>query len=103
MGMPVNHELTLTEVRVKDVYDVVDVFVISEGNVSAGGQSKPLTFFNEFQKGFMEPYQVSVLYINELIISKLILRIRFSTCFIIGASPKEPLKAVGRLMNIRGR
>ena len=34
MGIVVNHELDLTEVRVESFYDLVDVFIISEGNLT---------------------------------------------------------------------
>ena len=36
MGLVVDHELELTEIRVRQLDDVVDVFVILESNVTAG-------------------------------------------------------------------
>ena len=61
--MPVSTELTLTEVRVKELYEIVDVFVICEGNASVGGKPKPLMFFKEFQKGFLQSYQDKILHV----------------------------------------
>jgi hypothetical protein len=36
MGVVVDHELELTEVRVRQLADVVDLFVILESNITAG-------------------------------------------------------------------
>ena len=36
MGIVVNHELELTEVRVRSLYHLVDIFVISEFDMSTG-------------------------------------------------------------------
>ena len=38
MGLVVDHELDLTEVRIKELYHLVDVFVITESNITAGIQ-----------------------------------------------------------------
>ena len=62
--MVVNHELELTEVRIRSLHDLVEVFVISEGNVSAGGIRKPLTFFNALRNDeYLEDLQHKILYI----------------------------------------
>ena len=36
MGTAINHELEITEIRFEMLKDVVDVFILAEGNVSAG-------------------------------------------------------------------
>ena len=40
MGLVVDHELEMTEIRIRQLYKLVDVFVILESNVTAG-RSKP--------------------------------------------------------------
>ena len=36
MGLVVDHELQLTEIRVRQLHQVVDIFVILESNITAG-------------------------------------------------------------------
>ena len=36
MGLIVDHELDLTEVRIKELYHLVDVFVVMESNITLG-------------------------------------------------------------------
>ena len=56
MGLVVDHELELTEIRVRQLDDVVDVFVILESNVTAG-------------QVFQHPI-ISQLYCNQMLIQE---------------------------------
>ncbi len=43
MGLVVDHELEMTEIRVRQLRNLVDVFVLLESNVTAGKSSLTLT------------------------------------------------------------
>ena len=43
--------------------NVVDVFIIAESNISAGGEPKPLNFFEAFRSGFLAEFQHKILYV----------------------------------------
>ncbi len=43
MGLVVDHELEMTEIRVRQLRNLVDVFVLLESNVTAGKSSFMLT------------------------------------------------------------
>ncbi|KAH9369933.1 hypothetical protein HPB48_001810 [Haemaphysalis longicornis] len=59
----VNHELDLLEVRLRELYDVVDVFVICESNYSARGEPKPLHLLPKLREGFLAPYQNKIVHV----------------------------------------
>ena len=45
--------------------DVVDVFIVSESNITTGGDSKPLHFFEAFKAGYLEEFQHKILYVYQ--------------------------------------
>lgn len=63
MGIVMNHELRMLEVRIRQLHSVVDVFVILESNITSGGDEKPLYVFDALQRGFLAEYQHKILYI----------------------------------------
>ena len=63
MGIIVNHELTFTEIRMRQLAMFVDVFVIMESKMTSGGDTKPLHFYEAFKKGFLHEFQDKILYI----------------------------------------
>ena len=65
MGLIVNHELNLTEVRFHELASEVDIFVVMESSISSGGDVKPLYFLNEFKEnGFLAEYRSKILYLQ---------------------------------------
>ena len=64
MGLIVNHELRMTEVRIRQLASEVDIFVILESSITSGGDVKPLHFYNAFQNGYLEEFQDKILYIH---------------------------------------
>ena len=65
MGIIVNHELNLTEVRFNELASEVDVFVVMESSITSGGDVKPLYFLNEFKEnGFLAEYHSKILYLQ---------------------------------------
>ncbi|CAL4085449.1 unnamed protein product, partial [Meganyctiphanes norvegica] len=62
-GFPVNHEFAMFEARLNELYDIVDVFIITESNYSAHGDHKPLEFYNRLKQGYMDKFQEKLLYI----------------------------------------
>ena len=62
MGIILNHELKLTEVRFHELASEVDVFVVMESSITLAGDVKPLHFFNEFkQNHFLAVYHSKIL------------------------------------------
>ena len=43
--------------------NVVDVFMIGESNITSGGDSKPLHFFEAFKSGYLAEFQHKILYV----------------------------------------
>lgn len=62
-GLNVNHELEFFEMRLEEVGDVVDVFIVAESNLTAGGDPSPLYLLPELQKGFMSSFQHKILHV----------------------------------------
>lgn len=64
-GIIVNHEFEWIEVRIKQLIEYVDVFVICESNITTGGDSKDTRFFNAFkQNGFLQEFSDKILYVG---------------------------------------
>lgn len=82
MPILVNHELDMVEIRMESLKDVVDVFMISESNVTTscelvsfcfdrndeneihlGGFEHPLFFYDSLRQGFLEHLQWKILYV----------------------------------------
>ena len=45
--------------------NVVDIFVIAESNITAGGAAKPLRFFEAFRSGYLANFQHKILYVYQ--------------------------------------
>ena len=43
--------------------NVVDIFVIAESNITAGGAAKPLRFFEAFRSRYLANFQHKILYV----------------------------------------
>ena len=65
MGIIVNHELNLTQVRFGQLATIVDIFVILESSITSGGDVKPLHFLNAFRyDGYLAEYRSKIIYLN---------------------------------------
>ncbi len=62
-ALPVNLELDLFEARVATLYDVVDVFLIGESNMTNSGGSRELSFHKLLQSGWLKPYHDKIVYV----------------------------------------
>ena len=62
-ALPVNLEIDLFEARLASLYDVVDVFVIGESNLTNSGGSRDLIFLNLLENGWLKPYHDKILYL----------------------------------------
>ena len=51
--------------RIRMLADVVDVFIISESNITTGGDSKPLHFFEAFKAGYLAEFQHKIMYVYQ--------------------------------------
>ena len=51
--------------RIRMLASVVDVFIIAESNITAGGETKPLYFFEAFKAGYLEEFQHKILYVYQ--------------------------------------
>ncbi|CAN8004887.1 unnamed protein product [Ixodes hexagonus] len=58
-----NHELDLLEIRLHELYSVVDVFIVCESNYSALGEPKPLRLLPQLMKGFLAEYQDKIVHV----------------------------------------
>ncbi len=62
-ALPVNLEIDLFEARISTLYDVVDVFVIGESNMTNSGGSRPLLFYDMLSSGWLRPYHDKITYV----------------------------------------
>lgn len=62
-GLNINHELEFFQVRLEEVADVLDVIIVGESNLTAGGDQSPLYLLPELRKGFMGNYQHKIIHI----------------------------------------
>jgi len=62
-ALPVNLELDLFEARIATLYDVVDVFLIGESNMTNSGGSRELSFHRLLQSGWLKPYHDKIVYV----------------------------------------
>ena len=81
MGTIVNHELLWTEVRIKQLSNIVDLFIIMESSMTSGellsntifsvvyllhqgGDSKKLNFKEALENGYLSEYQYKIMYLH---------------------------------------
>ena len=62
-ALPVNLEVELFEVRIASLYDVVDVFIIGESNLTNSGGNRDLLFLELLQGGWLKPYHDKIHYL----------------------------------------
>merc|ERR1739844_483642 len=62
-ALPVNLELDLFEARIATLYDVVDVFLIGESNMTNSGGARELSFHRLLQSGWLKPYHDKIVYV----------------------------------------
>ena len=62
-GINLNHELEFFEMRLEEVGDVVDVFIVGESNITAGGDPSPLYLLPQLRQGFMSHFQHKILHV----------------------------------------
>jgi beta-1,4-mannosyl-glycoprotein beta-1,4-N-acetylglucosaminyltransferase len=62
-GLNINHELEFFQVRLEEVGDVLDVVIVGESNLTAGGDASPLYLLPELRKGFMSGFQHKIIHI----------------------------------------
>lgn len=62
-GLNINHELEFFQVRLEEVGDVLDVIIVGESNLTAGGDPSPLYLLPELRKGFMGGFQHKIIHI----------------------------------------
>jgi len=62
-GFPVLHELTLTQARLEELGDVVEVFLLAESTYSAHGDPKPTYVLDALNKDFLHKYHDQILHV----------------------------------------
>lgn len=62
-GFNINHELEFFQIRFEEVGDVLDVVIVGESNLTAGGDPSPLYLLPELQKGFMSSFQHKIIHV----------------------------------------
>lgn len=62
-GFNINHELEFFQVRMEEIGDVLDVVIVGESNLTAGGDSSPLYLLPELQNGFMGEFQHKIIHV----------------------------------------
>jgi len=62
-GFNINHEVQFLEIRLGEVGHVVDVFIVAESNVTAGGDAKPLYILPALKKGAARRWQHKMLHV----------------------------------------
>ncbi|XP_022246535.1 beta-1,4-mannosyl-glycoprotein 4-beta-N-acetylglucosaminyltransferase-like [Limulus polyphemus] len=59
----INNEIELLEIRVHELKDVVDVFLICESSYTTFGEKKPLRLLERLHGGFLKEFQHKFLYV----------------------------------------
>ncbi|GLH04994.1 Uncharacterized protein GBIM_10634 [Gryllus bimaculatus] len=59
----INLEITLVEIKIRELSDVVDLFIVCESNYTETGEEKSLYFQNKLRKGFLHDIQHKILYV----------------------------------------
>ena len=59
----VNHEVEFFEIRMEEIGDVVDVFIVGESNFTARGDAKPLYLLPLLQAGFLSHLQKKMIHV----------------------------------------
>lgn len=62
-ALPVNLEQDLFEARVASLYEVVDVFLIGESNLTNSGGTRDPTFLNLLKAGWLKPYHDKIVHV----------------------------------------
>ena len=62
-GFNINHELEFFQVRLEEVGDVLDVIIVGESNLTAGGDPSPLYLLPELRKGYMGGFQHKIIHV----------------------------------------
>jgi len=62
-GINVNHELEFFEMRLEEIGDVVDVLIVGESNITAGGDPSQLYLLPQLRQGFMSHFQHKILHV----------------------------------------
>lgn len=62
-GFNINHELEFFQVRMEEIGDVLDVIIVGESNLTAGGDTSPLYLLPELQNGFMGEFQHKIIHV----------------------------------------
>lgn len=62
-GININHELEFFQVRLEQVGDIVDVLIVGESNLTAGGDASLLYLLPELKKGFMGRFQHKIIHV----------------------------------------
>lgn len=58
-----NLEITQAEIKIREMSDVVDLFIVCESNYTENGKGKSLYFQNKLKTGFLQDIQHKILYI----------------------------------------
>ena len=62
-GFNINHEVQFLDIRLGEIGHVVDVFIVAESNVTAGGDAKPLYILPALKKGAARRWQHKMLHV----------------------------------------
>lgn len=62
-GVNVNHEVEFFEMRLEEVGEVVDILIVGESNMTAGGEPSPMYLLPKLQEGFMSHWQHKILHV----------------------------------------
>ena len=60
---PFNNKFDMTQIRLHELGDVVDLFMFGESNCSSHGDPKPQLLLKALNRGFMREFQHKILYV----------------------------------------
>ncbi len=65
LAAPFNHEFDWLEAKFAQLGDAVDLFMILESNLTAGGDPKELSLLNKLRLGYLKQYHSKLVYIYQ--------------------------------------
>jgi len=62
-GAPFNHEFSMLEALLNELYDIVDVFIFVESSYTAFGRRKPLRLLPRLYRGYLKKFHLKIMYL----------------------------------------
>lgn len=63
-GLNINHETDFFRVRLEELKDAVDVYIVCESNYTAHGDAKPLYLMEKLRSGFVENFHSKIVHVS---------------------------------------